>query len=129
MSEFIIHRITPISWPLILRRTSSLKAEPRLFRALHITSADTGFVVEGAIDLTVLFMGYQVKLGDEIGDDQVVELFHVGEREIFEVVTEVDPKLTYDIVRYNLLCFRVVGGTHEDDVVSVRIPSCIISAV
>ena len=64
-----------------------------------------------------------MKLGDETGDDLGPELLRVFDWEIFEAAEEIDPILTHDIVRYDLLRFGIVGGAQGDDVVGVREPS------
>ena len=121
MAKFIIHGIAPIARPLIFCQTSPLQAKPHPFRTFHITSTNTGFIVEGEIDTAFLLVGSQVELWDKTGDYLCVQPLHIVEGEAFEVVPEVDTPLTHNIVRRYLLHLGVVGEASDDYIVSVGV--------
>ena len=122
MAKFVVHRITPVPWSLVLRCASPLKAEPRPLRALHVTTANTWLIVQGEAGATSFLVRSQVKLGDDARNDLVVEVFRILEGKGFEALPKVEAPLARDVVRNNLLRLRIVGSTLHDHVVCVGIP-------
>ena len=122
MAKFIVHRIAPITGPLILCRTSPLETEPRPLRALHVTTTNTRFVVERKVDPTGLLVGGQMELRNNAGHELVIQAFRVGKGKLLEAGLKVDDVLAHYIIGSNLLGIGAVGGTSHDHIVSVCVP-------
>ena len=62
-----------------------------------------------------------MELGDDVGNDLVIQILHIFERKVLEVVLKVGAPLAHNIVRSDFLGLRIVGGASDNYVVSVGI--------
>ena len=121
VAKLVVHRVTPVPWSLILRRSSPLKAKPRPLRTFHVTTSNTGFIVQREVDPAVLLMCGQVEFWNKTGDNLIIQTLRILEGKFFKAFPKVNAPLTHDVVRGNLLGLGVVGSTSDDHIISVRI--------
>ena len=62
-----------------------------------------------------------MELGDNAGNDLVIQILRIFERKVLEAVSKVGTPLAHNIVRSNFLGLRIVGGASDDYVVGVGI--------
>ena len=122
MPELIIHGITPVPRTLVFGASSTLQSEPCSFRAFHVPSARTRFVVERKIRTAFLTMSSKVELGHHPGNDLVIQMFRIVERELRESLSEVYAPLAHGVIGCNLLWLEVVPRAPHNNVVDVREP-------
>ena len=98
MTEFIVHRVAPISRALILHRPPPLKAEPCPFRSFHIAAAHPRLIVERKLDPAVFLVSSQVKFGNDLSNNLLVQAFCIFKREVLEAAFEIGTPLAHNVV-------------------------------
>ena len=63
-----------------------------------------------------------MEFGNNAGNDLAIQVLRVFKWEVLETASKVDTPLAHDIIRGDLLRFRIVRCAPDDHIVSVGIP-------
>ena len=123
VTELVVHGIAPIPRALIFRRSSSLETKPRPLRPFHVTTTNTGLVVQRVVGPTIFFVSGQMEFWNDTSNNLVVQAFCTLEREVFEPGSKVFTPLAHNVVRSDFLRVKVVTRAPDNHIIGIGITS------